>query len=291
MLFTGFAERQLAGDDGLPIFARVGGEGPPLVLLHGYPQTGAMWHAVAPRLAERFTVVVPDLRGYGRSGKPDGGGDHSAYSKRTMARDIRAIMATLGYERFAVAGHDRGGRVAYRLALDSPGAVQRLGILDIIPTIAQWRTLEGRRGIGGFHWFFLAQPPPLPETLIGAAPSLWLRTGIQSWAGAGFQFDAQALAEYEAAFSDPATIHGSCEDYRAGATIDVEYDAADEGKRTIDCPVLVLWGAARGPRPMLEGWKPWASDLRGQPLPCGHFLPEEAPEATANALLEFFSGG
>jgi haloacetate dehalogenase len=271
-----------------------GGHGAPLLLLHGYPQTHVMWHRVAPALARDFTVVAPDLRGYGDSGKPPGGDDHAGYSKRTMALDQVQVMRQLGFERFAVAGHDRGARVAYRLALDHPQAVTRLALLDIVPIHTIFSNVDRSMAWNTFHWFFLSQPYDLPEHLIGGDPAYFLHTMLARWSGGGLGvFSPDALAEYVRCFSDPATIHGSCEDYRAGATIDFEIDSADYGRRRIGCPLLVLWaergGASRLGSP-LDVWREWAEDVRGQALECGHFLPEERPEEVSAALGDFFRG-
>jgi haloacetate dehalogenase len=250
-----------------------------------------MWHRVAPRLAERFTVVLPDLRGYGDSGKPAGDANHDAYSKRVMARDQVAVMRHLGYERFAVAGHDRGGRVAYRLALDEPARVTRVALLDIVPTITVFDATNRRVATETFHWFFLSQPYDLPERLIGGDPEYFLKHLLGRWSGDGLEpFAPAALAEYVRCFANPATIHATCEDYRAGAGPDYDADAADRGKRRITCPVLAMWGAhgrveRRDP---VAVWRQWADEVRGAPLPCGHFLAEEQPEATAEALQRFF---
>lgn len=264
-----------------------GGTGPPLLLLHGHPQTHAMWHLVAPLLAQDFTVVAPDLRGYGDSGKPPTTPNHTPYAKRAMARDQVAVMQQLGCERFAVAGHDRGGRCAYRLALDHPERVRQLAILDIIPTSEALRRTDMAFALTYWHWFFLAQPADLPESLIQADPeAFYLRRE-------GHLFAPEALAEYRRCFHDPATIHAMCEDYRAGATIDFALDEADRGTRRIACPVLVLWGR-RGQLDraydVLAVWRDWADDVRGHALDCGHFLPEEAPDETYAELHRFFTG-
>lgn len=289
MLFAHFAARDVATPFG-SIHLRLGGSGPPVVLLHGYPQTHAMWHAVAPKLAESFTVVCPDLPGYGDSEKPPSTEDHAAYSKRGMAATLLHAVRALGFESFRLAGHDRGARVAYRMALDHPQHVDRLATLDIVPTYSTWEAMNWRGALGSYHWQFLAQPAPLPETLIAADPAFYLRNTLARWAAPGFEFQPEALAEYERAFSNPETVRACCEDYRAGATIDYELDAADYGKRKIECPMLALWGHRPGspPRDMLPTWREWAEDVRGGPVECGHFLAEEAPEATTEQLREFF---
>jgi haloacetate dehalogenase len=288
-MFEGFQERQIASS-GAEIHLRLGGDGPPLLLLHGYPQTSAMWHRVAPALARRFTVVAADLRGYGGSSKPPAGPDHAAYSKRAMAADMVEVMAALGFPAFAVAGHDRGGRVGYRMALDHPAAVTRLAVLDIVPTHTMWRQMGKELAVATYHWLFLAQPDGLPEKLIGADPAWWVREKLRRWAGDPDAFAPEAVAEYVRCFSDPAAIHASCEDYRAGATVDDAHDAADLGRRRIACSLLVLWGdrgIARQAEDPLAAWRPWADDLRGQGVPAGHFLPEEAPAETLAALDAF----
>jgi haloacetate dehalogenase len=209
-----------------------------------------------------------------------------------MAEDQLEVMATLGFERFALVGHDRGGRVAYRLALDHPERVTRLAVLDIVPTVETWARMDREAGLASYHWLFLAQPPDLPERLIGADPAYFLRWTLESWAGRPDAFDARALAEYHRAFADPAVIRATCEDYRAGATVDVEADAADRGRHRIVCPVLALWGEVRPRRRAgdpLAIWRDWADDVRGQALRCGHFLPEEAPAETGAALASFLS--
>ena len=290
-LLDGFTERRFEAA-GVEINAAVAGSGPPLLLLHGYPQTHALWHRIAPRLAERFTVVAPDLRGYGDSAKPEQVDDGAAnYAKRVMAADMIAVMAELGHTRFRVAGHDRGARVAYRMALDRPECVERLAILDIVPTKTAFDRIDAETGGAYFHWFFLARPRPLPETMIGADPGFWLDTLFKAWAATPDAFTPEARAEYGRCFGTPEGVHGSCADYRAGAGIDREHDAADlAAGRKIACPVLVLWGdkgrVGHAYRP-LELWRDYASDVRGHSVPGGHFLPEEAPEETLAALLEF----
>jgi haloacetate dehalogenase len=274
------------------IYVRHGGSGPPLLLLHGNPQTGAMWHKIAPRLAESFSVIVTDLRGYGRSGKPPSAPDHAPYSKRTMALDQLAVMRQLGHERFFLAGHDRGARVGYRMALDHPQRVARLAVLDIIPTGEAFRRTDMAFGLGYWHWFFLAQPYDLPETLMGAHPDeYWFRHTAREPKARDF-FAAQPLAEYLEAFRDPATRHAICEDYRAAAGLDFTHDEADRsGARRIKCPVLALWGK-RGKLDQWYDvptiWRDWAEDVRSAAIDCGHYLAEEAPEETYAALRDFF---
>jgi haloacetate dehalogenase len=272
--------------------ARVGGDGPPLLLLHGNPQTHVMWHRVAPALAEQFTVVAPDLRGYGKTSKPEPTPDHAAYSKRTMALDQIDLMRALGHLRFSIAGHDRGARVAYRLALDHPGSVEKLAVLDIIPTGEMFARGGREFGLSHYHWFFMAQPAPLPETLIGADPAWFWRWHTTRGPDTSF-FAEGALEDYLDCFSDPDTIRGICEDYRAGASIDFDHDMADKAEgRKIECPILVLWsgmGSIDNWYDILEVWGEWADDVRGWPLPCGHYLAEEAPEETGRALMTFFS--
>jgi haloacetate dehalogenase len=289
-MFQGFESRTVAAE-GADIHLRVGGDGPPLLLLHGYPQTSAMWHRVAPGLAERCTVVAADLRGYGRSSKPPSDPDHLAYSKRAMALDMVQVMAALGFAGFAVAGHDRGGRVGYRMALDHPAVVTRLAVLDIVPTAVMWQRMDRDLAMGTYHWLFLAQPDGLPETLIGADPGWWVREKLRRWAGDPGAFAPEAVEEYQRCFADPAAIHASCEDYRAGAGVDDRLDTADLGRRRIACPVLVLWGddgIARRAEDPLAAWRPWCDDLRGHGVPGGHFLAEESPAETLAALGGFF---
>jgi len=267
---------------------RHGGSGPPLLLLHGHPQTHVMCHKIAPRLARDFTVVAPDLRGYGESSKPATTDDHEPYSKRAMARDAVALMRHFGFERFDVAGHDRGGRVAYRLALDHPERVRKLATLDIIPTGEHFRRTDMKFALGYWHWFFLAQPYPFPENVIGANPEAFF-SGRPNRANV---HDPEALDDYLRCYRNPQTIHAACEDYRAAATYDFALDEADRGKKKIAAPLLALW-AARGALPawydVLAVWRDWADDVRGHAIDSGHFIPEEAPDATYDALSEFFT--
>jgi haloacetate dehalogenase len=278
-LFPGFESRSFR-TRGADIFARLGGGGPPLVLLHGYPQTHAMWHLVAPDLAKSFSLVIPDLRGYGSSSIPGTGPDHFSYSKRAMAQDV--------------CGHDRGGRVAYRLALDEPSRVSKLAVLDIVPTYDMWHRLTPVLAMKIFHWTFLAQPEPWPEKMIGADPIGWLEDKIGSWNGSGAVFSPEALVHYRAFFSQPERVHATCEDYRAGATYDLRADEEDRAAgRKITCPTLALWGSAGIPGKTdgpLAIWQDWCDSVRGQPISCGHFLAEEAPRETLVALLPFLKG-
>ena len=244
-MFEGFSSRRVKSS-GAEIFLRQGGSGAAVLLIHGYPQTHAMWHRVAPALAGRFTVVCPDLRGYGASARPRSDPTHAAYSKRAMALDLVETMEALGLTRFAVVGHDRGARVAYRLALDHPDRVAALAVLDIVPTLETWNRTDMKRALSSFHWQMLAQPEPLPERLIGADPDFYLEWLLRSWAAPGFAFASEALDAYRQAFRDPEVIHATCEDYRAGATVDYELDGRDrQAGRRIACPVLALWGQAR----------------------------------------------
>ena len=291
-LFPGF-DSDTIPTRGANIFCRVAGDGPPVVLLHGYPQTGVMWHRIAPTLAETHRVVIPDLRGYGWSSAPRSDDEHAVYSKREMAKDVTDVMEALGHVRFAVVGHDRGARVTYRLALDEPGRVSRLAVLDIVPTHAMWTGLDMDMAMTIYHWMFLAQPEPLPETLIGKAPVDYIDHTIASWTKAGdlSGFDRRALDHYRAFFSVPERLHATCEDYRAGATYDFQADSEDfDAGNKITCPLLALWGQhgipgkTDGP---LGIWRQWATDVRGAPIDAGHFLPEENPKATLDALLPF----
>lgn len=275
------------------IFLRIGGSGPPLLLLHGYPQSHVMWHRVAPALTNDFTVVCADLRGYGDSGKPPGDPAHRTYSKRASAADMVEVMDALGFDRFMVAGHDRGGRVTHRMCLDHPERVAKAALLDIVPTRTLFENTNKEIATGYYHWFFLIQPE-LPEQMIGAAPLAYLRSKLGAWAAEGGDaFAPEARAEYERCFLDPATIHASCEDYRAAAGIDLEHDRADEDAR-IACPLLVLWGEnglMHRHFDVLATWREKAAGpVVGKALACGHYLPEEAPEATLAELRVFFGG-
>lgn len=288
-MFEGFDTRRIdAGETEIHLVA--GGKGPPLLLLHGYPQTHVMWHKVAPALAAHFTVVAADLRGYGDSGKPESDPDHLVYSKRSTARDMIAVMVELGHKRFFVAGHDRGGRVAHRMALDHADAVKRLAVLDIVPTHRVFQDTDKALATAYYHWFFLIQPDGLPERMIGADPEYFLRYSLGRWGSLPDAFTPEAMAEYVRCFSDPATIHASCEDYRAGASMDLRHDEDDDGK-LVQCPTLALWGEQGAMHAMynvLETWRERAADVTGRPIDCGHFLAEEAPEETAEALIAFF---
>ena len=288
-MFENFSE-QVVNTDGADILVRLGGSGPPLLLLHGYPQTGAMWAKIAPDLASSFTVVVPDLRGYGRSSKPASADDHSPYAKRAMAADLAEVMTYLNFESFNLAGHDRGARVAHRLTLDFPNRVKKLAVLDIAPTLTMYERTDMAFATAYYHWFFLIQPFDLPERMIGADPEYYLEKKLGQWCKTEGTFSGPALAEYKRCFSDPRTIHASCEDYRAAATIDLEQDRADI-KRKIACPLLVLWGAkgvVARTYDVLGVWRERADDVRGYALECGHFVPEEAPDGTLQAFRHFF---
>ncbi|HYZ62130.1 MAG TPA: alpha/beta hydrolase [Acetobacteraceae bacterium] len=271
---------------------RTGGSGPPLLLLHGNPQTHAMWHAVAPKLAERFTVIAPDLRGYGGSFKPEPTTDHAPYAKSSMARDMAELMADLGHARFQVVSHDRGARVAHRLAIDNPDRVERLCVLDIVPTIEHFERTDMAFALGYYHWFWFAQPHPFPEELINAAPETWFRAHTSREPKPPSFFRKEALEDYLRAAHDPAMIAGMCEDYRAAASIDLEHDRISRAQgRKVCCPMLVLWGA----KGKIGGWYDpvalWreycATEVRGGPIDSGHYLAEEAPEEVLAALDSF----
>jgi len=293
-MFTGFSETEIATPRG-PVHARVGGDGPPLLLLHGFPQSHLMWHPVAPGLAERFTVVAADLPGYGDSFRPPVTDDHAGHSKRALAADLVAAMAALGHERYAVAGHDRGGRVAYRMALDHPGVVTRLAVLDIVPTGEVWRRGNWLLALGYWHWGFLAQPAPLPERLIlGDPDGFWIAAGRMGLKSGDPRYPGAVVDAYRAQLDDPAFVTAMCEDYRAGATVDREHDDADRGTRTIACQVRSLWGGA-GALPVfypdpLEPWREYAPGLTGRAVEgASHFLVEDAPEEVGADLAAFFT--
>jgi haloacetate dehalogenase len=284
----GFTRRKLPGE-GIEIDALVGGSGPPLLLLHGFPETRMMWATIAPHLAQHFTLVMPDLRGYGRSDKPAGDRRHMVYAKRTMARDQIGTMRALGFDRFSVAGHDRGGRVAYRLALDHPERVERVALLDIVPTGDMWSKGLARK-MRAVHWFEMAKPAPEPEAVIGRDPKRFVRWTLKQWAGADFSFAREAVDDYADCFDDAETIHAVCNEYRAGATRDWEIDEASRGREVIDSPTLVLWPKEKGiafTDPM-RTWRGWARDVSGASFDTGHFIAEEAPRQTAQTLQAFF---
>ena len=289
-VFTGFESRSVQRSEA-EVALRIGGSGPPVLLLHGYPQTHAMWHAVAPVLAERFTVVASDLRGYGDSSKPASGPDHAAYSKRSMGLDQVEAMRALGFQSFAVVGHDRGGRVAHRMALDYPERVTRVAVLDIVPTYTIFANVSRELATAYYHWFFLIQPEGLPERMIGADPDFYLESKLEAWAGSGAGFAPKAMAEYKRCFRDPAAIHASCEDYRAAASIDLEHDDADLDRR-VECPLLALWGDTGRIAELfdvLATWRERATRVEGRSLACGHFPAEEAPDETTGELLAFLT--
>jgi haloacetate dehalogenase len=278
------------------IFVRLSGTGTPVLLLHGFPQTHLMWRDIAPLLARHFTVVCADLRGYGRSSCPASTPDHAPYAKRAMARDMVVVMEQLGFQRFCIAGHDRGGRLAYRLALDHPDRVNRLAVLDIVPTETVWERADERFALGFWPWSLLAQDEPLPERILTAAADAIVDDALDKWGSPASAFPSEVRAAYAQALRDPNHAHAICEEYRAAAAVDREHDRADRAVgRRILCPVLALW-SARGPLESwyveesgaLALWRTWADDVRGQALDGGHFFPEELPEETANALTSFF---
>lgn len=288
-MFEGFKKGGVQ-TDGAEINYLYGGNGPPLLLLHGYPQTHVMWHKIAASLAQDFRVVVADLRGYGDSSKPPGGEDHAGYSKRAMALDQVQLMASLDHHKFYVAGHDRGGRVTHRMALDHPEAVLKACVLDIVPTHKLFSSVNQKVATGYYHWFFLIQSGGLPEHLIGGDPEFYLRQKMGHWSADMDGFTEQAMDQYIRCFSNPQTIHASCEDYRAAATIDMVHDEADMDHR-IECPLLVLWGKnglMDSSYDILETWRERASDVQGKAIDCGHFLAEEKPLETLDALRDFF---
>lgn len=294
--FEGFEARQFEVP-GASIHARFGGKagGPPLLLLHGFPQSHVMWHRVAQQLAKNYFLVMPDLRGYGDSSKASGLDDHSNYSKRAMAADMVAVMDALGIDRFYLCGHDRGGRVAHRLAVDHPTRVRKLCLIDIAPTLDMYNATDMAFARAYYHWFHLIQPKPVPETMIGGAPQAYLHTKLGGWGGSGTTFiEPQAMAEYERCFRNPEAIHSACEDYRASASIDLDHDRTSRAAGDkIACDTLVLWGERGVVHRLFKPLELWqaqcAGHVRGQAVPAGHFIPEELPQETAEALREFFA--
>jgi haloacetate dehalogenase len=293
----GFSANEIQVGDAR-LFVRVGGAGDPLLLLHGFPQTHLMWRDVAPLLARRFTVICPDLRGYGQSSCPPSSPDHAPYAKRAFAQDLVALMSALGFDRFAVAGHDRGGRVAYRLALDHPQRVIRLAVLDVLPTEAAWERADERFALAFWPWSLLAQPEPLPERILQANAEAVVANALDAWGSPAAAFSPEVRAAYVQALRDPAHAHAICEEYRAASAIDREHDRADRAAgRRVACPTLVLWtaGGALDTWYDAEGgplaiWHAWAQGVRGCALPGGHFFPESEPQATARMLHRFFDG-
>lgn len=281
-------EKKKIGD--ITINYVMGGEGPALLLLHGYPQTHAIWHKIAPKLAENFTVVASDLRGYGDSSKPATAPDHSPYSKREMALDQVRLMHELNLDKFHVAGHDRGGRVGHRLAMDHPGSVLKLVTMDIAPTYTMYKTTDMEFAKAYFHWFFLIQPHDIPEHMIGQDPDYYLKKKFGQWGRDNSAFTKEAIAEYQRCFTSE-TIHASCEDYRASASIDIEHDQQDiDAGNKLNCPVLALWGDkgfVGNKYDVVDTWSTWSDNVTGYGLPCGHYLPEEAPKQTLEALQKF----
>lgn len=295
--FDGF-ERVRVALPGGTVAARVGGpaDAPPLMLVHGFPQTHAMWHRVAQALSDRHRLVLPDLRGHGDSDHPPGDADHANYSKRTQAALLVGLMAALGHARFGLVGHDRGARVAHRLALDHPSAVGRLALIDIAPTLDMYAATDQRFATAYYHWFHLIQPQPLPERMIGGDPLGYLHAKLGGWGSRGLaHIEPDALAAYEASFARPTAIHGACEDYRASAGIDLDHDRASRaaGQR-IACDTLVMWGERGVVHRLFDPVALWqaqcAATVHPMPMPAGHFIPEELPQATAAGLAAFFSG-
>ncbi len=291
-IFEGFALTNVTVPDG-SIRVRHGGSGPPLLMLHGNPQTHVMWHRVAPDLARHYSVICPDLRGYGESLKPPATPDHAPYAKREMARDMVAVMQHFGHRRFRLAGHDRGGRVSHRLALDHPDRVERLAVLDIIPTLEHFERADMEFALGYYHWFWFAQPHPFPEVLINAAPETWFQYHTSRSPRPSDLFHKEALADYLAAARNPANITGMCEDYRAAATIDLVHDRESRAAGVkVQCPMLALWGSRGRIGKWYDApaiWRQYcAADVTGAAIESGHYIAEEAPDATLDHLLRFF---
>jgi len=279
------------------VFVRAAGSGPPVLMLHGFPETHLMWRDIAPRLAREFTVVCADLRGYGWSGCPASDADHAPYSKRAMGSDMIVAMDRLGHQRFRLAGHDRGGRVAYRMALDHPRAIEKIAVLDVLPTSTSWDRADARLALAFWPWSLLAQPEPLPERMLAADPEAVVDNALKEWGSPAKAFPPEVRAAYIDALRDPEHIHAICEEYRAAATIDRQHDAADqEAGGRINCPLLALWSAKGGLENWYtdeEGplglWRMWSTDASGRPMDGGHFFPEEKPEETTQELRRFFS--
>ncbi|RAS19575.1 alpha/beta fold hydrolase [Paraburkholderia bryophila] len=291
MAFENFTPFRVAVGD-VDIFGVKGGAGPPLLLLHGHPQSHLIWARCAEQLAEHFTVIATDLRGYGASAKPPSDATHSPYSKRTMAADQVAVMRHFGFERFLVCAHDRGARVAHRMALDHADAVERLMLLDIAPTLAMYEATDRTFATLYFHWFFLIQPEPLPETLIGADPAAYVDAVMGSRHAGLAAFDPASLDAYRAALAQPGAVHAMCEDYRASASVDLEHDRADvERGHKIGCPLRVLWGDKGVIEKCFDAlgeWRHVARDVSGRALSCGHYIPEEASDELVAEMLSFF---
>ena len=289
-MFEGFENLQIEAN-GTTINLVKGGSGPPMLMLHGYPQTHAMWNKIAPRLAEDFTVVCPDLRGYGDSAKVEGDAEHMNYSKRAMAQDQVDVMKGLGFNQFFLVGHDRGGRVSHRLTKDHPDSVLKLVTLDIIPTRTMFQIVNKDFATNTYHWFFLIQPYDFPERVIGADPEFYAGRGFDRVKNADTVFTPEALADYLRCFDNPGTIHAVCEDYRAGATIDLVHDDADFDQK-INCPMLAMWsstGYVGRSQDVLKVWQDYATDVRGQSLTCGHYIAEEMPDEAYAAIKGFLS--